>query len=132
MPASMQDRSQFTQAEWIEWYLEWGYAEYGRASWTDDEWQTWAFAQLAEDSEAPSTPGDLLVQHGRLSAVSLPPSPTLSETAEDNAAACAAQRDMEVVLDFGKYKGKSFRSVRTTNPSYIRWMATKGPRLSSS
>ena len=29
------------------------------------------------------------------------------------------------MLDFGKYKGVTLRSVRTTDPAYVRWMATK-------
>ena len=92
---------EWTTQQWMDWYLDWGYAEHGRDSWSDDEWQEWAFAQIAADPNAPATPGDLMQRTGRLSA--LPPSPTASEAALLDNATIAAERDTQVKLDFGKY-----------------------------
>lgn len=115
--------TQWTEAEQIEWYLDWGYAEWGRDSWSDDEWQQWAFEQISSESSTPATPGDLLRSSGRMS--SLPASPSETEAAALEAAAAEAEKALLFVLDFGKYNGKSVREVRTLDPGYMRWMATK-------
>jgi len=100
-----------------------GATEFGRGSWSDDEWQQWAFEQILNDQSTPATPGDLLRSTGRMS--SLPASPSETEAAALEAAAAKAEQALRFVLDFGKYKGKMVREVRTLDPGYMRWMATK-------
>jgi len=123
MQQSATPATPWSEAETIDWYLEWGYAEYGRDSWSDDEWQQWAFEQIRNDNSTPATPGDLLRSTGRMS--SLPASPSETEATALEAAAAQAEQALRFVLDFGKYNGKTVREVRTLDPGYMRWMATK-------